>query len=69
MKRTIIRGFPLGAKIRPIFWAVYEPLVLLCVLIAAASGLEQSWRYGALGEALAGQSYPNCAPIGDYGDE
>lgn len=60
MKRTIIRGFPIKAKIRPIFWAVYEPLVLACALIAAASGLEQSYRYGRLGELIAGQSYPNC---------
>ena len=55
-----MRGFPLGSKIRPILWRIYEPLVLACVLIAAASGLEQSWRYGRLGEAFAGQSYPNC---------
>lgn len=60
MHKITLRAFPLGAKIRPIFWRLYEPLVLVCALIAAASGLEQSYRYGALGEALAGQSYPNC---------
>lgn len=38
----------------------WKALVAACALIAAISGLEQSWRYGALGEALAGQSYPNC---------
>lgn len=39
---------------------VYKAFIAACALIAAASGLEQSWRYGALGEAFAGQSYPNC---------
>ena len=38
----------------------YKAFVAACALIAAIAGLEQSWRYGALGEALAGQSYPNC---------
>jgi uncharacterized membrane protein SpoIIM required for sporulation len=45
------------------YWAgviVRNAILLSCLLIAAASGLEQSWRYGALGEAFAGQSYPNC---------
>lgn len=39
----------------------YKAFIAACAIIAAASGLEQSWRYGALGEALAGQPYPNCA--------
>ena len=60
MHKITIRRLPLGAKIRPILWRLYEPLVLACALIAAASGLEQSYRYGMLGEAIAGQSYPNC---------
>lgn len=38
----------------------YKAFVAACALIAAIAGLEQSWRYGALGEAFAGQSYPNC---------
>jgi hypothetical protein len=69
MERTIIRALPLGAKIRPILWRFYEPLVLICVLIAAASGLEQSYRYGRLGELIAGLSYPNCATLDNYGGE
>lgn len=69
MEKITLRAFPLGAKIRPILWRLYEPLVLVCALIAAANGLEQSWRFGALGEAFAGLSYPNCATIDNYGDE
>jgi hypothetical protein len=43
-----------------IFWRIYEPLLLICGIIAAAGAAEQSYRYGRLGELLAGQSYPNC---------
>lgn len=46
------------------FWAgviVRNVVMLACLLIAAASGLEQSWRYGALGEYFSGMSYPTCA--------
>lgn len=49
--------------IRRAFWLAYEPVLLLCALIAAGNGLEQSYRYGRLGELLAGQSYPNCPTI------
>jgi hypothetical protein len=47
------KAYLAGLIVRNVFFAA-------CALIAAASGIEQSWRYGALGEALAGQSYPNC---------
>jgi len=51
------------SAIRRAFWLAYEPMLLLCAIIAAANGLEQSWRYGRLGEIFAGQSYPNCPTI------
>ena len=51
------------SAIRRAFWLAYEPMLLLCALIAAGNGLEQSWRYGRLGEIFAGQSYPNCPTI------
>lgn len=41
----------------------FKAFVAACGLIAALGAIEQSWRYGRLGEAFAGQSYPNCPSI------